>query len=105
MSASFIVITHTHFVGPVGNEDLELLLASLPIFEKQPGLVSIRMHIAEDRSHTMSYMEWRSRADHEACMTSPDFADFQPRWSGLLSSGRATFKIDTYQPLALTTNA
>lgn len=105
MRGAFIVITRTQFVDAVGQEDLDLLLASLPIFEKQPGLISIRMHIAEDRSHTMSYMEWRSRADHEACMTSPDFAEFQPRWMGLLASGRAKFEISTYQPLAITTTA
>ena len=43
------------------------------IFARQPGFVSYSLHRSHDGELILSYLQWRTEADHEACQRSPDF--------------------------------
>ncbi len=95
--AGFVVVTRTFYEPELRDRILEAGRGSLPIFEKQAGLKSIRMHENHDRTHTMTMLVWRSREDHEACMSSPDFGAWGAAWEELMSSGKARWELETYE--------
>ena len=99
MENKFIVITKTYFEPSEKKKILDLAERSFPIFRKQPGLIAIMSHISHDQSHTMSYLSWKDKRDHEACMVSKDFSDFNQEWEKLLSSGKVRFELQTYDLL------
>jgi heme-degrading monooxygenase HmoA len=96
----FIVTTRTFYKYELNDHVLDLAKRSYPIFNKQKGLISIQIHKAHDGSHIMSYMNWESKEDHEACMVSPDFAPVNGEWQELFGTGKAQFELNTYETIA-----
>lgn len=65
---------------------LDICRATQQIFARQPGFVSSSLHLGDDGDEIVSYLQWRTRADHEACLRSPDFGTpggrrLMQRWS------------------------
>ena len=52
---------------------LDICRATQQIFARQPGFVSSSLHRSHDDEVILSYLQWRTEADHEACQRSPDF--------------------------------
>ena len=52
---------------------LDICRATQQIFARQPGFVSSSLHRSHDDEVILSYLQWRTEADHEACRRSPDF--------------------------------
>ena len=95
----FVAVTKITFDEAHRDKVVALARDSAPIFRKQPGLVSMTMHIARDGSHTMGYLVWESEADHLNCMQSPDFEGINPRFNTLFESGEGVFELATYETL------
>ena len=95
----FYVVTRTHFSQERKQEVLDLSHKAVAIAGKQPGFVSMRVHLAEDGSHTLTYWEWETEEDHIACMGSDDWAPWNPKWQALLESD-VSFDLATYQAIA-----
>ena len=95
----FVVMTQTFYEPELREEILTAAEESFPIFRKQAGLISIRMHEAHDHTHTMTVMEWQSKEHHEACMRSPDFGTWNEKWEKMMSSGKARWELFTYDIL------
>lgn len=98
---SFIVVTRTFYEPEVRERVLAAAHNSYPIFQKQPGLVSIRMHEDHEHTHTMTVMEWQTKEAHEACLRSPDFGDWSTEWEALMATGKARWELHTYQAIAV----
>ncbi|MGE0595854.1 MAG: antibiotic biosynthesis monooxygenase [Hyphomonadaceae bacterium] len=90
----FIAVTKMQFPVEIEAKVREIAAASDPIFRRQAGFVSMRAFRAEDGASRMTMIEWRSKADHERCMTSPDFAGLNQSWGALFAQG-ATFEMWT----------
>jgi len=68
------------------------------LFRRQEGLDDLRSYIGEDGVSLVSVFSWRSKADHEACMQSPDFASVGARWNELAAYGATMFDMWTGSP-------
>ena len=95
----FFIMSRTSYEPELREQILEAARESFPIFKKQPGLISMRMHEAHDHTHTMTVMEWQSKEHSEACMRSSDFGDWNGKWQSLMSSGKARWELLTYDLL------
>jgi len=89
----FIVVTKITFSPEEKNKVLEIVRESLPIFHRQPGLKSLSQHLANDQSHTMSYIVWDTQKAHENCMRSSDFDQFNIKWKNLMQSGKPNLNL------------
>ncbi len=78
---------------------MELSRTAIPIMEKQKGFVNAQCFIREDKLQLMSILEWESKEDHEACMASSDFNEFNAEWEEMLKSGEIQFKLECYHKL------
>ena len=79
----------------------ELALAAEPFFAKQPGFVSASLHKSTDGTRLVQYLQWRSLADSEACMASPDWrADAGVAFMEFIGTGRATIEPQAYEVLS-----
>jgi quinol monooxygenase YgiN len=94
--SSFFVQTKMTFTEDVKEKIMELSHKAIPIMEKQNGFVSANRFIREDKLQLMSILEWRTKADHEACMASPDFNEFNIEWEEMLKSGKMQFELECY---------
>ncbi|MEO1050286.1 MAG: antibiotic biosynthesis monooxygenase [Bacteroidota bacterium] len=93
----FIVLTRTFFEASIKEEVMEMAHQSLPIFKAQKGLISIKMHLDSEGKHTMTYFEWETQEDHEACTQSPDFGEWNTKWGELMASGKLTWDLNAYE--------
>ncbi len=89
----YVVITRTSVPSEHMKWAVEMARKSDPIFRQQPGLVSLKTYHGEDGQSLSSVFEWRSKADHEACMQSPSFAQFSAEWGEMFASGAAKFEM------------
>ncbi len=96
---TFFVETKTYFDKEVRDKAIGLAEKALPIFKAQHGFISIVQFISEDDTHMMSLIEWQTKADHEACMRSPDFSNFNDEWNELLESGQLRFELECYDKM------
>ncbi len=69
----FIVIVHYTGASAEQQHLISTLNPGVDIFAKQPGFISLTMHRSLDGTQIMVYLPWRSQADHEVCMTNPEF--------------------------------
>lgn len=77
---------------------LRLARGNLPIFARQPGFISARIYCSHDRTRVLTWLQWETQADHEACMQSPDWAQCDPQFSVLLDRGTMQMDVRTYEP-------
>ena len=94
-----IVITRSKFSPELKERILQLARESKPIFEKQPGFISIEMLINPEGDQTSSILRWKTVADHEACLKSPDWGTWNAEWGTLMQSGKLEFEFGVYEEL------
>ncbi len=76
---------------------LDVCRATQQIFARQPGFVSSSLHRSDDGDEVLSYLQWRSRADHEACLGSPDFGTPDGRrLTQMVEEGRVEMEVRSY---------
>ena len=95
----FVAVTKITFAPEHKDKVLAFAKEAAPVFRRQPGFQSFTAHLAQDDSHTMSYIAWETEADHLKCMQSPDFAELNPRFQELVESGEGAFELTTYRVL------
>ncbi len=95
----FVVVTRTHFAPQQKEALVNLSKGAVDIASRQPGFIAMRVHLAHDATHTLTYWEWASEADHLNCTTSADWAPWTPEWEAFLAAG-ASFDIATYDVIA-----
>ena len=81
-------------------ELVELSRSMIPVFERQPGFISLDLHRSLDGTQIVTYLQWRSKADHEACATSPEVATAVNAFMRFLESGKAAMEVKTYEIIA-----
>jgi heme-degrading monooxygenase HmoA len=94
----YVVITRTTVPSEKMSWAIETARKSDPVFRKQPGLYGLKTYVGEDGQSLSSVFEWRSKADHEACMQSPDFAQLGAEWGEMFASDAAKFEVWTGGP-------
>ena len=70
---NYCILINTFEVDPQNADKLVDVLheASEPI-GRLPGFVSANLHISDDRTRVVNYVQWRSHADFEAMQKDPD---------------------------------
>jgi len=96
---SFVAVSTVQFPVELKDDIHRLGLAMLPIARQQPGFIQVAFHQGLDASETMMYWEWQSRADHEACLKSPDWAALMADSGGLFARDGVTFSLRTFERL------
>jgi len=105
-SESYFTVLVTLRVPEGRQEDiLRLAEANLPIFARQPGFVSAKVYRSQDGTRVLTWLQWASQADHEACMLSPDWAQCDPRFTSLLDRGTIQMDVRTYEPVCVKESA
>lgn len=84
-------------------ELLRLSTAMLPVFARQPGFVAASLHRATDATELLLYLQWRSQADSDACLTSPEMMSAGQEWMAFVRSGKATFALQPYEVVTVAT--
>ncbi|CAM2063760.1 Antibiotic biosynthesis monooxygenase [Sulfidibacter corallicola] len=95
----FIAITKTYFDPEIKDRISKMTEESATLVRSLKGFVSRRTHLATDGSHFMTYWEWQTKEDHEACMTHPGWAEFNREWGELTESGKLRFELKTYETI------
>jgi quinol monooxygenase YgiN len=69
----YAVLINTFRVAPERAEELMALLeqATKETIRFRPGYVSANLHLSDDRTRIVNYVQWRSRADFEAMLQDP----------------------------------
>ncbi|MCY3844921.1 MAG: antibiotic biosynthesis monooxygenase [Acidobacteria bacterium] len=76
---------------------LDICRATQHIFARQPGFVSSSLHRSHDDDAILSYLQWRTEADHEACLRSPDFETPDGRrLMQMIEEGRVEMDVRSY---------
>ena len=95
----FVVVTKTHFADRQKLAVMEMSNDAIEIAKQQPGFIGIRIHLAHEANHTLTYWEWETQEDHLNCMSSADWGSWNPKWEAMLADG-VTFELDTYEVVA-----
>ena len=99
-SAPFTVVTRVSLSEGQQAQYRSLQERLMRVFAQQPGFVGVAVLVSDDGEDALTYLQWKSRDAHEACMASPDFAPYNPEWMELLSSG-GEFSFNSYEVLAV----
>jgi quinol monooxygenase YgiN len=85
-----VIVRYT--VEPENQAELvQVLQRSAPTFAQLPGFVSLNMHKGHDGKQVIVYLQWRSKADSDACMTNPVWWESgKELMDTLIQTGRAT---------------
>lgn len=75
---------------------LDIMSRAAPVFARQAGFVSSSLHRSRDGSRILNYLQWRTQADHEACMASSEVAAAGQEFMAFAESGRVRFEVRTY---------
>ena len=76
---------------------VDLSAQMVPIFAKQPGFVSLNLHRSLDGQQVVTYLQWRSQADHEACQANPEVAAQGREWMEFIEAGKAAIEVRAYE--------
>ncbi|MCG8334287.1 MAG: antibiotic biosynthesis monooxygenase [Proteobacteria bacterium] len=95
----FVVMTKTFYDSDIKAQYMDLCKRSMDLFKAQPGLIGIRMHVSHDDTHTATYFKWESKENHEACMSNPDWGEFNQEFGSLMEAGKIRFELNTYEVL------
>ena len=72
--------------------------SGLQLFESFEGFVAGALHRSDDGERIVQYLQWRTRADHDACVADPRWADWPSsvRFMEHVDAGRARVDVRTY---------
>lgn len=79
---------------------IEAARRMIPVFEKQPGFVSVSLHRGLRGTQIVTYLQWRNKADHEACQRNPEVMAAGQDFLAYLVSGRASIDVQTFEVVA-----
>jgi heme-degrading monooxygenase HmoA len=80
------------------DELVRMARETMRIFKEQPGFVSAVLHRSDDGTSVLQYLQWRSREDGLAAMSSPEWqGEAGQRFLDLLESGRASVRPHFYE--------
>lgn len=97
---SFVAVSNVTFPAALQDEIQAFGMRMLPLAKQHPGFISISYHQSTEVHQTMMYWEWESRADHEACMSSKDWAELMQSSGDLFQNEGVEFSVQTYDRLA-----
>ncbi len=84
-------------VQPTDAEQLlEVSRRVMPLFATQPGFVSANLHVSQDRTEIVQYLQWRSAADHYACLANEQLQQAGEEMMDLVMSGRLGMEMHIY---------
>ena len=83
---------------------VDLLVDLMPIFADQSGFLAAHVHRSLDRSRVVNYLQWRSRADHEACLNDPEVMAAGKPLMDYLEAHRIDMNVHAYE-IVLTAEA
>ena len=72
--SGYLTFINTFTVEPEKADDLLVALkrATVDLFCRQPGFISVSLHLSRDRSRVVNYAQWRSKGDYEAMSKLPE---------------------------------
>jgi len=101
----YTVIVRLKNAGVDMGELTEAARGGLAVFSRQPGFVSMTIHRSRDGSELLTYLQWRTEADHIACTRSPEVMAQSGDMMQLLQSGRVSMEMQTYEVIESTEGA
>jgi hypothetical protein len=68
-------------------------------FPAYPGFIGGALHISEDRSRLVQYLQWRAEGDYSACINDPAWSQLPStlRFNEAVESGAAFLDVRAYQ--------
>lgn len=95
-----VIVTMTCPSADVRDAVESIVRRMLPIFARQPGFVGMALHRSRDAQQLVTYLQWRSRADHDACQASDAFGDTGPDLLAYLASGEVSIDVRIHDVVA-----
>lgn len=84
-------------VQPADNERLmEMSRRIMPHFSDQPGFISANLHVSQDRTELVQYLQWRSAADYYACLANEQLQEAGEEMMDLVMSGHLGMEMHVY---------
>lgn len=85
-------------VQPADNERLmEMSRRIMPLFSAQPGFISANLHVSQDRTELVQYLQWRSAADYYACLANEQLQEAGEEMMDLVMSGHLGMEMHVYE--------
>lgn len=81
-------------------ELVDLSARMIPLFQRQPGFISLSLHRSLDGTQVVTYLQWRSQADHAACQASPEVIGSGREFMRFIETGAATIEVLPYEVVA-----
>ncbi len=75
---------------------MEMSRRIMPLFAAQPGFVSANLHVSQDRTELVQYLQWRCAADHYACMANEQLQQIGEEMMDLVMSGQLGMEMHIY---------
>lgn len=94
-NALVTVIVHQKFEPALYDRVLEASKSAISRFEGRPGFVSLSLH-ASKTGRLVSYLQWETVADHEACVNDPTWQTEPCPMQQLLESGQLEMDVAVY---------
>jgi quinol monooxygenase YgiN len=77
---------------------VEVLKRSAPTFQEFPGFVSLNMHRGLEGKQVLVYLQWRSQADSDACMSDPRWFEVgKELYGNFIQAGKATMEPQAFE--------
>lgn len=80
---------------------VELAKTLIPVFRHQPGFISMALHRSLDGGGVISYLQWRSREDHEACQSNAEVIASGQKLMQFLDEHQATIEVHACEVVAV----
>jgi heme-degrading monooxygenase HmoA len=76
---------------------LRLLAATDPVLTRQHGFVSASTHRSLDGTEVLVYLQWRSAADHEACVQDIEMNQASAGLMEFINGGKTRYEVHMYE--------
>jgi len=76
---------------------IDLIAQTDPVLIHLPGFVSSSIHRSLDGSEVVAYLQWRSLADHEACVENLEMNQAGAGLMEFINAGRANLEVHHYR--------
>ena len=84
-------------VQPADHDRLmEMSQRIMPLFVLQPGFISANLHVSQDRTELVQYLQWRSAADYYACLANEQLQEAGEEMMDLVMSGHLGMDMHVY---------
>jgi len=95
--ADLVTVMVRFAVDPQDQPELLRLLAETdPVLTRQPGFISASTHRSFDGTEVLVYLQWRTAADHEACVQSIEMNQASAGLMEFINAGRTRFEVHMY---------